>query len=221
MALEPFSGASDRVSYAELSDFSDDRLIRELQAGNTDAFAVLFKRYHRLVRVTALHILRDVGEAEDLTQAVFLQVYRRLGQFDPSRATLEVWLLQFAYSRSINRRNYLLVRFHSQVEFSEAEESLSPCSPNRFHVPEAKRLAREALSVLSEPQRETMELFFFEGLTFKEIAERRASSDRTDREAWLRGAGSAESRDRSSSPSARRNRGGRKSTDHRVCSPTN
>lgn len=83
--------------------------MQELQAGNTDAFAFLFKRYHRLVQVTALHILRDAGEAEDLTQTVFLEIYRRLGQFDPSTGTLKVWVLQYAYSRSMHRRNYLFV----------------------------------------------------------------------------------------------------------------
>ena len=66
--------------------------MQELAAGNTDAFAVVFKRHHRLVHVTALQILRDAGEAEDLTQTVFLEVYRRLGQFDPARGIIKVWL---------------------------------------------------------------------------------------------------------------------------------
>src|SRR5271154_5148222 len=103
-----------RISYADLQNLADERLVEEVLAGNTDAFAVIFKRHHRLVHVTALRILRDAGEAEDLTQTVFLEIYRRLGQFDPARGTLKMWLLQFAYSRSMHRRNYLFVRrFHS------------------------------------------------------------------------------------------------------------
>src|SRR5690349_21266822 len=65
----------DRASYADLLMLDDEGVMRHLQAGNTDAFAVIFKRYHRLVHVTALHILRDAAEAEDLTQSVFLEIY--------------------------------------------------------------------------------------------------------------------------------------------------
>jgi DNA-directed RNA polymerase specialized sigma24 family protein len=57
-----------------------------------------------------------------MTQTVFLEVYRRLKQFDPARGTFKVWLLQFAYSRSMHRRNYLFVRkFHNQVEVSAVD----------------------------------------------------------------------------------------------------
>jgi RNA polymerase sigma-70 factor (ECF subfamily) len=61
---------SNRTPYADLLSRNDDEVMRELQAGNTDAFAVVFRRYHRLIHVTALRILRDTGEAEDLTQSV-------------------------------------------------------------------------------------------------------------------------------------------------------
>src|SRR6266404_6551478 len=116
--IQPASDdGSGHVPYNELMELGDERLMQELQAGNTDAFAIVFKRYHRLVHATALHILRDAHEAEDLTQSVFLEIYRRAGQFDARRGTLKVWLLQYAYSRSINRRNYLLVRhFYSRLE---------------------------------------------------------------------------------------------------------
>src|SRR6202048_4505176 len=124
---------NERASYANLLTLDYESVMRHLQAGNTDAFAVVFKRYHRLVHVTALHILRDAGEAEDLTQTVFLEIYRRLGQFDRARGTLKVWLLQYAYSRSMHRRNYLFVRqFHKQVELSEIEVKGSHWSATRL-----------------------------------------------------------------------------------------
>ena len=47
----------------------------QLQAGVNDALAVLFERYHRLVFSVALKIVRDRGEAEDVTQNVFLEIY--------------------------------------------------------------------------------------------------------------------------------------------------
>lgn len=177
-----------RVPYAELANLGDERLIEELRAGNTDAFAIIFKRYHRLVHVTALNILRDAGEAEDLTQTVFLEIYRRVGQFDPARGTLKVWLLQFAYSRSMHRRNYLFVRqFHNHVEWSEVEEQTSHWSPQRLDLPETTRLTSEVLAVLPEAQRRTIEMFFFEGLTLAEISERRNEKFSNVRHHYYRG----------------------------------
>ena len=73
-----FEDYRDRTPYAELVALRDEQLIEELQAGNTDAFAVVFKRYHRLVHVIALRVLGDAGEAEALTQAVFLEIYRKV-----------------------------------------------------------------------------------------------------------------------------------------------
>src|SRR5258708_1539651 len=168
---------SNRIAYADLLSFGDERVMRELCAGNADAFAVVFKRYHRLVHVTALRILRDTAEAEDLTQAVFLEIYRKSGQFDPRRGTLKVWLLQYAYARSISRRNYLLVRqYRNHVDIGRAYEANTLWSPARIPFHAATRFTAEILAGLPADQHETIEMFFFEGLTLKEIAEKRNES---------------------------------------------
>jgi RNA polymerase sigma-70 factor (ECF subfamily) len=178
----------DRLSYNDLLVLNDGRVMQYLQAGNTDAFAVIFKRYHRLVHTTALHILRDAAEAEDLTQSVFLEIYRKAGQFDPARGTLKVWLLQYAYSRSANRRNYLLVRhLYSSTEISAVDETKSFWSPARLQPLEATRLVSEALETLSDAQKQTIEMFFFEGLDFKEIARRRNEKFSNIRHHYYRG----------------------------------
>jgi RNA polymerase sigma-70 factor, ECF subfamily len=173
----PYMNSCDyhnRISYTDLQTLDDERVMLQLQSGNTDAFAVIFKRYHRLVHVTALHILRDAAEAEDVTQSVFLEIYRKAGQFDPARGTLKVWLLQYAYSRSTNHLNYLLVRHvYSKTEVSAIDEANSFWSPTRLQPQETSRLTTQALEALSDAQRQTIKMFFFEGLDFKEIARRR------------------------------------------------
>src|SRR5438270_10872558 len=104
-----------------LQQLSDEEIMHAVQQGDGDAFAVLFDRYHRLVLVTALKIVRDVAEAEEVTQGVFLEVYRAARQFDPAKGSLKVWLLQFAYHRRINRRNYLVLRhFYTRGAMQEA-----------------------------------------------------------------------------------------------------
>src|SRR5580692_3198028 len=98
------------MTYAELGKLNDEALMLRLQLGHHDALAVLFDRYHLLVMTIALRILRDAGEAEDLMQAVFLEVFRSSAQFDSAKGTTKVWLLQYAYHRSFNRRHYLSLR---------------------------------------------------------------------------------------------------------------
>jgi RNA polymerase sigma-70 factor (ECF subfamily) len=186
---QPVSGNHGaRILYSDMLALGDERVVQELQTGNTDAFAVIFKRYHRLVHVTALHILRDASEAEDLTQSVFLEIYRKAGQFDPRRGTLKVWLLQYAYSRSINRRNYLMVRHaYNETEVDAIDEARSLWSPSRLQFQESSRLATEALEALPDAQKQTIEMFFFEGLNLKEIAQRRNEKFSNVRHHYYRG----------------------------------
>src|SRR5713101_5405965 len=153
---------------------SDEQLMLEVQRGDGDAFAVLFDRYHRLVLTVALRIVHDVGEAQEVTQNVFFEFYRSARRFDPTRGTLKVWLLQFAYHRSINRRNYLLLRqFYNRPDLEEATvwEASGKTTP-RTPAQEIKRLIEEALGTLNEPQRQTVQSVVLDGLTLREVAER-------------------------------------------------
>ncbi len=173
----------------EFADLSDERVMLEVQQGNGDAFAVLFDRYHRLVLVTALKILRDVGEAEEVTQNVFFEIYRAAGKFDPTRGNLKVWLLQYAYHRSINRRNYLLLRqFYNRADLDDvvAREDGTNVTP-RQPTQELNRLIEQALGSLKESERRTIRLVFFEGLTLKEVAERTEESFSNVRNHYYRG----------------------------------
>src|SRR5215813_179794 len=94
----------------ELKRLPDELLMAHLQAGHADVLAIIFDRYYRLVLSVAMKILRDLGEAEDLMQSVFLEIFKVAAQFDPSRGTLKVWILQYAYHRAMNRRQALNIR---------------------------------------------------------------------------------------------------------------
>ncbi len=177
-----------RPAAAPPADWSDAEVAAAVREGDQEAFAAVFAHYHKLVYATALKFLRDAGEAEDLTQSVFLEAYQKMGQFDAARGTLKVWLLQFAYSRSINRRNYLMVRrLHASGPVNESFDEHAPWASSREPAQEASRLSRELLMELPDAQRATIELVFFEGLTFKEIAERRQETFSAVRHHYYRG----------------------------------
>ena len=177
------------LRYPELLKCSDEQLMGELQAGNADAFAVVFDRYHRLVLVTALRTLQDAGEAEDLTQTIFLEIYRTAARFDPARGTLKMWVLQFAYNKSISRRNYLAVRqFYSQARIEDVGDADKVWNlTQRPASQESARLIAEALATLKEQQRETIEMVFFQGLTLDDIATRTGKTVSTVRHNYYRG----------------------------------
>src|SRR5258708_2947574 len=75
------------LAYRVLQRLTDEELMRHLRGGHHDALTVLFDRYHRLVLKVALSIVRDSGEAQDVVQEVFLQVYRTVVRFDPARGS--------------------------------------------------------------------------------------------------------------------------------------
>jgi RNA polymerase sigma-70 factor, ECF subfamily len=153
---------------------SDEAAMLQVQKGEGDALALLFDRYHRLVLSVSMRILRDRGEAEDVTQNIFLEIFRSAGQFDPAKGTFLGWLMQYVYHRSISRKNYLLVRqFYANVVFDDLSE-LEQGTLRLYSLPsqECSRFVREALALLNEQQRRTIEMVHFEGLTLKDVAER-------------------------------------------------
>jgi RNA polymerase sigma-70 factor (ECF subfamily) len=176
------------LSSRELRNLSDEFLMAHLQAGHADALAVLFDRYHRLVLSIAMKILRDVGEAEDLMQSVFLEIYRSAAQFDPAKGTTKVWILQYAYHRGMNRRQHLNVRnFYKNSDIADAQNDLLVGEMFSFADQETKRLVREALGTLNDTQSRVLRLAYFEGLSLKEIAERTGENVGNVRHHYYRG----------------------------------
>jgi RNA polymerase sigma-70 factor, ECF subfamily len=161
------------LSLIELRCLQDERVLAELLAGNGDALAVLFDRYHRLVYSIALKIVRDAAEAEDVMQVVFFDIFRSVAQFDPSKGTCKVWLLQYVYHRAINRRQQLNARyFYNMASMEDAEGAVAKKQSifKRFTQTELKQLIREGLASLNATQRRVIELATYQGLSMREIS---------------------------------------------------
>jgi RNA polymerase sigma-70 factor (ECF subfamily) len=177
-------------SLAELRLLTDDQLMFQLEAGVNDALAVLFERYHRLVFSIALKIVRDRGEAEDVTQNVFLEIYSSVAQFDPLKGTLKVWLLQYAYHRAFNWKGYLNRRnFYNQENLEELDPVLRSefLTTGRYAPAELQRLMQQGLASLGAPQKRVIELANYEGLSMKEIANKTGDSLSNVRHHYYRG----------------------------------
>jgi RNA polymerase sigma-70 factor (ECF subfamily) len=156
---------------------SDETLMTRIQAGDQEALGCLFQRYGRLLHGIVARILRDSAEAEDLVQDLFLFVHRKCGIFDSSKSSAKSWIVQMAYHRAIERRRYLATRqFYLQKEVDIGNHQVvgSP-TMERDYSAEAvfgRNGLKKVLEDLSEDQRETLRLYFFEGYTLAEIAEK-------------------------------------------------
>jgi len=159
------------------SGVSDEMLLGRLQSGDREALAILFRRFARIVRSVAYRILRDQSEADDLLQDVFLFILRKAALFDASQGSARSWIVQVTYHRAIDRRRYLVSRhFYSSLELGDSVLSSAELGAETAFIERSiegvvgrARLKRIAES-LSEHQRQTIQLYFFEGYTLEEIA---------------------------------------------------
>jgi RNA polymerase sigma-70 factor (ECF subfamily) len=176
------------LSFDGLRSLVDEVVIAHLQAGHGDALGVLFDRYHRLVLHVALKILRDVGEAEDVMQNVFMEIYKVAAQFDPARGTAKMWILRYAYHRSMNRRKQLQVRhFYASTDIAAIEDTLPMEAVDISASYEAREVIQRGLQALSPVQKRVLQLAYFDGLTMKEIADETGDSLGNVRHHYYRG----------------------------------
>lgn len=148
---------------------SDSDLIARIRAGDEAALASLYDRYSGLVYSVASRVLRDGSAAEEILQDIFYQLWRNPWQYDTSRGELGAWLLVTARNRAIDR-----LRRNKQGDCSRVEDVVPSGINLESHAAQAELMSKvqAALGSLSSPQRETLELAYFEGMTHSEIAER-------------------------------------------------
>lgn len=165
------------MTYTQLNALPDETLMEHLTQGNGDALAVLFRRYQRLVFSVAMKVLRHLGEAEDVTQTVFMEIFRQAAAYNSAKGSTKIWVLKIAYHHSLNRRRHLNARsFYTAQEITAIEDLLPLLDPMGMNYSEKKRLIEQALAKLNPTHRTVLELAFFEGLSMAEIAERTGNS---------------------------------------------
>ncbi|MEN9579844.1 MAG: hypothetical protein RJA70_2853 [Pseudomonadota bacterium] len=147
---------------------SDDELMAAYTAGDSAAFGELFTRYAPLLKAMLMRRLRSSSQAEDLVQQTFLQVHRARLDFFPG-AKVRPWLFTICFNllRSQLRRD-------GRSPFSDVE-TVGRVEANQLHLQELREF-RQLLDDLPTPQRQVLELHWFDGLSFAEIAEQLGAS---------------------------------------------
>jgi len=175
-----------------IAEPTDEALMARVQAADQDALGPLFERYSQKIRWVVARILRDAAEAEDVVQDLFLFIQRKARIFDSSKSSARSWIIQMAYHRAIDRRRYLASRqYYAQTDIQD-DRMGGP--GNRIDVSEYSADAvlrrggiRKVMESLSEDQRETIRLFFFDGYTIAEIAAKLGQPAHNIRHHYYRG----------------------------------
>jgi RNA polymerase sigma-70 factor (ECF subfamily) len=154
-------------------DAEDARVMARIRAGDDAALAVLYDRYATLAMGMALKIVRDQNEAEDVVHDAFVAVVERVDQFRPERGSLIAWLVTMVRNLALDRARRRVRR--AQIMDDELRHEPPPQTPNPEEsswLERDREAVRSAMSKLSPSQRETLEIAFFEGLSYPEIAAR-------------------------------------------------
>lgn len=170
---------------------SDERLLQNIVQRCEDCFRILFIRYFRDVLSIAHRIVRDLSEAEDILQEVFLAVFLRQEQYDPAKGSVRTWILQFAYYKSMLRRRYLCIRnFYKREELETALETRASGSCDRafgLNANEWIQFVEQGLAALPAIQQRTIELVHFEGRTLLGTSQITGESLASTRNNYYRG----------------------------------
>jgi len=177
----PIVRIADPAHAVELPEVLDSRLssdgeaMARLQAGDSSGLHLLFDRYARLVHSIALRILHDHGEAEEVVQEAFLQVFQKAKLFDSSKGPARAWIVQIAFHRTLDRKSYLERRgFYLRTDIESVYNIILGDTDLDREIGAKINLEQleKAFTELPEMQRRTLELFFFEGLELRDISEK-------------------------------------------------
>ncbi len=166
--MEPKQSQSNLT---ELTDVTDEALFVALKNGDSAALSVLFQRHGRLVYGLALKILANPQEAEDLTQEIFLTLWRKAST-NPDCRFFVRYLVTVTRSRAIDKIRDRTRQLKLVEKVGTMSNDITPQPTPVEQVSNAERSQRvhHALSELPEKQRQVIELAYNQGLSQSEIA---------------------------------------------------
>jgi RNA polymerase sigma-70 factor (ECF subfamily) len=151
-------------------------LIRQIGLGNRAAFAAFFAQFSGLIYATALRVLADPAEAEEITQEVLFMLWEKAPMYDASRGKPLTWVITMTRNKSIDRLRSLhrRQRLHDEVlRESASQDATTGREPfEDLDQHEKGQALRFAVLKLNRKQREAIEMAYFQGLSQKEIASR-------------------------------------------------
>ena len=168
-------GADRRLSAVpprDAADLDDGALMAAIARGDEAAFVELYERMARMVYGVVRKVVRDPSQSEEVAQEVFVEVWRTATRFEADRGSVTTWVLTMAHRRAIDRvRSEQASRDRTErVGHRERTRPFDEVAEDVETTFEHQQV-RAALDHLTDLQREAVELAFYGGYTYREVAE--------------------------------------------------
>jgi RNA polymerase sigma-70 factor, ECF subfamily len=150
---------------------TDAFVASRLSAGDDLALAEAFDQHGRAVYGAALRVVGDGASAQDVVQDVFVELWSHPGRYDPAAGSLRTYLIVLARHRAVDLVRSELRRVARQERHHRLTPGQQPEAPGDQVLAAAMAAAiRDAVQTLPDGQRRVVELAYFEGLTYREVA---------------------------------------------------
>lgn len=157
-------------SIADVGKATDLQLARSASHGDMGSFEELYKRHHRRVYSVCLRMLQNTSEAEDLTQDVFIQLYRKIGSFRGDSA-FTTWLHRMTVNQVLMHFRKRTVKFEKTTEEGETPDQIvtGTANPERMRIVD-KIALDNAIEQLPTGYKNVFVLHDVEGFEHEEVA---------------------------------------------------
>ncbi len=162
---------------SDYKQLRDEELMQRLLHKDKRAFEAIFDRYGDLVYSTSLRVLRDAHLAQDVSQEIFVRLWRKPESYVAERGRFLTWLISVTRNRAVDEIRSRGRRLRHETASPEEQEREIPAGEGNdpalnAQLAEQARTVRAALAELPPEQRQVIELAYFGGLTQQEISDR-------------------------------------------------
>lgn len=154
-----------------------DALLRRVADGDADAFAALYDATCARVFGLVLRVLRDFGYSEETTQDVYAQIWRSADGFDPAEGSALAWLMTLAHRRAVDRVRAEVAGSRRELHYGTTHiDRASDVVADAVVLVDDRRRVAGCLEGLTAVQRQVIDLAYYDGLTYVQVAERLSAS---------------------------------------------
>ncbi|HVL99011.1 MAG TPA: sigma-70 family RNA polymerase sigma factor [Egibacteraceae bacterium] len=151
---------------------SFETLLARVAQGDQRAFAGLYDRMSGPVYGLVRRVLRDPTQSEEVAQEVLLEVWRLAARFDPVKGSAKTWVMTMAHRRAVDRVRSEQASRDRDVRVAVRDEQRAFDSvAEEVETRLEGQQVRNALADLTDLQRQAVELAYYGGLTYREVAE--------------------------------------------------
>jgi RNA polymerase sigma-70 factor, ECF subfamily len=157
-----------------VSSVPDEALMKAVSRRRYDALAELYDRHGKRLRATIDGVVHEEGEADDVLQEIFIQIWEEAARYSPKAGKPLGWMVTIARRRAIDRlrrrQAYSRARERYQERVTQETSNSTRQADEVFILNDLRHFLKECMRILPRLQREALELAFFKGLSHREIA---------------------------------------------------